>query len=250
MLPGLSVRLGCVLVALFLAQAPSFNPRDFSGVWWVDNPGSDKLMARGRAGDASKCQTCHLPEHTLPEPPVTTWAREHPVAPRRSPCEPIGLPAQFWHTQLAPFEFVVTSDRVFQFFESHNEWRAIWLNRGHPADPEPTYMGDSVGTWDGDTLVVDTIGFNGRNLIEPVAVDHTMSDAFHLVERWRRPSRDRIELEATYFDPKVWGDQPWRGLTKTFVRQTGGQLMESYCSPEDNAAFDEKFVKPGGLAPK
>jgi hypothetical protein len=247
-------------------KAESFNPRDLSGVWWVSDPGPEKLMARGRQGDASKCQTCHIPDHTVPEPPLTPWAKEHLLLPdamadapphgtlksgetskttaRRGECDPIGVPAQFWYTQLAPFEVVLTPDRIFQFFENRREWRAIWLNRGHPASLDASYMGDSAGKWKGDTLVVDTIGYNGKDMIEPVGVGHLMSDAFHLVERWRRVSQGKIELEATYYDPKAWGDKPWGGLKMEFVIQPGMQIEESYCSIEDNAKFEEQFMKP------
>jgi hypothetical protein len=230
---------------------PRPNPRELAGVWWVAEPGADKLLARGRTGDASRCQTCHVLEHTQAEPPLTAWAREHltispsvHAADTRHACEPVGVPAQFWYTQLAPFEFVPAPGRIIQFFEHHREWRTIWLNRDHPTHLNPTYMGDSVGRWDGDTLVVDTVGFNGKSLVEPVGVDHVMSDAFHLVERWRRLGDNRIELDLAYHDPKAWGARPWGGLTKVFLLQPGMQLMESYCSPDDNAAFDETFVKP------
>ena len=64
------------------AKAEKFNPRDFSGVWWVADPGPEKLMARGSRGDASKCQTCHIPDHTEPEPALTPWAKEHLLPPR------------------------------------------------------------------------------------------------------------------------------------------------------------------------
>lgn len=251
---GRSFRGLAVVVALGLVffsgamsgQSPAFNPRDVSGVWWVGDPGTEKLLARGRTGDARRCQTCHIPEHTLPEPPLTAWAREHLIAttgmPHRSTCDPIGVPAQFWYTQLAPFEFVVTPERIVQFFESHREWRTIWMNRDHPDDLKPSYMGHSVGTWVADTLVVDTVGFNGKAVIEPVGVDHLMSDAFHLTERWRRVSHNRVELDVTYSDPKVWGDRSWGGLKKTFVLQPDTPLIESYCSAEDNTKFDEKFL--------
>src|ERR1700690_2245463 len=53
----------------------AFDPRDLSGVWWVAEHGADKLLARGEKGDASKCQTCHIPEHTEPEPVLTPWAK-------------------------------------------------------------------------------------------------------------------------------------------------------------------------------
>jgi len=228
-----------------------FNPRDLSGVWWVDDPGPEKLLARGKKGDVSKCQTCHVPEHTVPEPPLTPWAKENLAitsempngmmgkptdstrarsgASQRHDCEPVSPPSQFWYTQLSPFEFVMTPDRIFQFFENQSEWRAIWMNRDHPKEIEPTYMGDSVGKWDGNALVVDTIGFNGKDFVEPVGVDHLMSDAFHLVERWRRLSANNLELDVTYYDPKAWGDKSWGGLKKEFILQPNTQLMEGYC---------------------
>ena len=240
----------------------AFDPRDLSGVWWVADAGAEKLLARGEKGDASKCQTCHIPEHTEPEPPVTPWAKEnlifknemsagamgapassmgHSGMSQRHDCDPIGVPAQFWHIQLAPFEFVMIPGRIFQFFETQSEWRTIWMNRDHPKKLDPTYMGDSVGKWDGDTLVIDTIGFNGKTEIEPVGVDHVMSDAFHLVERWTRVSPGKMEVDITYYDPKVWGDKPWGGLRKEFVLQPKMQLMEAYCTQADLEQYNERM---------
>ncbi len=245
-----------------------FDPHDLSGVWWVPDPGVEKILARGETGDASKCETCHIPEHTVPEPSLTAWAKKnlprmHLMAPNarwetpaamgpegRNNCDPIGVPAQYWYTQLAPFEFVVTPDRIFQFFEEHHEWRVIWLNRDHPRDLPPTFMGDSVGRWEGNTLIVDTTGYNGKDIIEPVGVDHLMSDAFHLVERWHRISSTEMELDLTYYDSKVWGDQAWGGLKKTFVLQPDMQLSESYCSVEDNQRFDDQLLKVLAKPPK
>jgi hypothetical protein len=228
-----------------MAQEREFNPNDLSGVWWVDAPGPEKLLDRAKNGDAGKCQTCHVSEHTVPEPPLTFWARQHlMIQPKMRGCEPIGVPAQFWYTQLYPFEFVITPGRIFQLFEKQNEWRIIRLNRGHAKDLLPTYMGDSVGKWEGNILVVDTIGYNAQNLIEPVGVDHRMSPAFHLVERWQRVSANELELNATYYDEMAWGTKPWSGLKKNFILQPKMELLQAPCSPEANKKFDDRFANP------
>ena len=238
--------LFCVPGAASQPKASQFDPRDLSGVWWVDAPGPEKLFERAANRDAGKCQTCHISEHTVPEPPLTAWARQHlTIQTKMGGCRPIGVPAQFWYTQMYPFEVVVTPARIFQFFEKQNEWRVIWLNRGHPKDPLPTYMGDSVGKWEGDILLIDTIGFNGENLIEPVGVDHRMSPTFHLVERWQRVSANELELNATYYDEMAWGSEPWGGLKKKFVLQPKMELIQTPCSTEANRKFDERFANLG-----
>jgi hypothetical protein len=236
----------CSASAALMAQEREFNPNDLSGVWWVDAPGPEKLLERAKNGDAGKCQTCHISEHTVPEPPLTFWAQQHlMIQPKMHECEAIGVPAQFWYTQLYPFEFVVSAGRIFQFFEKQNEWRAIRLNRGHPKDRLPTHMGDSVGKWEGNILVVDTIGYDTQNLIEPVGVNHRMSPAFHLVERWQRVSANELELNATYYDQMAWGSKPWGGLKKKFILQPKMELLQVPCSPEANKKFDDRFANPG-----
>jgi hypothetical protein len=245
-----------IIVAPYVSSATKerqFDTHDLSGVWWVDDPGPEKLFDRAKNGDAGKCETCHISDHTVPEPPITLWARQHLMTQAKmqgggmapNECNPIGTPAQFWYTQLYPFELVAAPGRIFQFFEKQNEWRVIWLNRRHPEDPFPTHMGDSVGKWDGNTLVVDTIGYDGQNLIEPVGVDHRMSSAFHLVERWQRVSANELEVDLTYYDQLAWGSEPWGGLKKRFILQPKMELHQTPCSPEDNRKFDDRFINPG-----
>ena len=238
-----------IVCAPFMASAQKesqFDYRDLSGVWWVDAPGPDKLFERAKNGDAGKCQTCHVSEHAVPEPPLTLWARQHlMIQPKMGECKPIGVPAQFWYTQLYPFEFVATPGRIFQFFEKQDEWRVIRLDPGHPKDLHPTYMGDSVGKWEGNILVVDTVGYDGQALIEPVGVDHRMSPAFRLVERWQRVSANELDLDATYYDEMAWASQPWSGLKKKFILQPKMELLHTPCSPEANRKFDDQFAHPG-----
>jgi hypothetical protein len=248
-----SILIGAsILAASGATSSPQeipFDRHDLSGVWWVDDPGPQKLFDRAKNGDAGKCETCHISEHTAPEPPLTQWAHENLMIELKmtdelsDKCEPVGLPAQFWFTQLYPFEFVVTPGRVFQFFEKQNEWRTIWLNRGHPKDLFPTHMGDSVGKWEGNVLVIDTVGLT-QNVIEPVGVKHRMSPVFHLVERWERVSANELDLDATYYDEMAWGSEPWGGLKKKFILQAKTELHQGTCSPEENKKFDDRFLNP------
>src|SRR5260370_8844298 len=98
-------------------------------------------------------------------------------------CAPFGIPRLMNH--VGPFEILQTPVRVLMLFETANSLRQIWTDgRGHPADLDPTWMGNSIGRWDGDTLVVDTVGLNDKTSLDTPGHPHT--DALHIVERIRR----------------------------------------------------------------
>ena len=101
----------------------------------------------------------------------------------------------------------------------------------------PTWV-HSVAHWEGNTLVVDTIGYNGMTQLTQ-GVGHRPSDAFHLVERYTRISYDRLLLEMTMYDEKAWGpDASWDGLSKTFALMPGERLQEFICVPSEFEEFD------------
>ena len=79
--------------------------------------------------------------------------------------------------------------------EAGNQLRQIHMNRGHKQDLDPTYNGDSVGKWDGETLVIDTIGFNDVTWLDHVGLPHT--EALHVVERIRRVNHDTLVDDFT-----------------------------------------------------
>ncbi|PYU26616.1 MAG: hypothetical protein DMG30_01675 [Acidobacteria bacterium] len=159
-------------------------------------------------------------------------------------CEPQGVPVQFNFTVFYPFQFVMLPDRIYQMFEDHREWRTIWLNRDHPKNPFPSYFGDSVAKWEGNTLVVDTIGYNGRLWISE-NVGHKMSDAFHLVERYHLLYATHLELEMTYYDRKAWGDRGWPGWKKEFTLDSkGDSLLENICDPAHWREYDTVISDP------
>jgi hypothetical protein len=157
-------------------------------------------------------------------------------------CEPLSTPATFDYT-FGPMELLSTreGDRIFQFFEYHREWRTWWLNRDHPKDLDASYEGDSTARWDGDTLVVDTIGYNDKTMITGV-VAHRKSDAFHLVERYRRVDHDHLEISMTYYDPKAWGDKPWPGFHRYYKLVPTEQFEEFICSPREYQAYDRRVT--------
>jgi hypothetical protein len=164
-------------------------------------------------------------------------------------CEPLSTPATYDYT-FGPMELVTTreGDRIFQFFEYHREWRTWWLNRDHPKDVDPSYEGDSTARWEGDTLVVDTVGYNGKTMITGV-VGHRKSDAFRLVERYRRVNYNHLEISMTYYDPKAWGDKSWPGFRRYYRLLPTAQFEEFICSPREYQEYDRRVTSRAGQVP-
>jgi len=107
-----------------------------------------------------------------------------------------------------PFEIVQIPGRVLMFFEEFHLWRTIWTDgRALPKDPDPSYLGYSVGKWEGETFVVDTIGFNDKPWVD--SFGNPRSEQMHLTERYRRLNRDTLEMQIIMDDPKAY--------TKTWV---------------------------------
>jgi len=104
-------------------------------------------------------------------------------------------------------------------------------------------MGDSIGHWEGDTLVADTVNFNDRTWIDRVG--HPHSDQLHVVERIKRVDRGHLTDDITIEDPKAY-TKPWTAHLDFVLRPTW-TLGEQFC--EDEHSFDE-FDKSGATAPK
>ena len=86
-------------------------------------------------------------------------------------------------------------DRVFMFFERDHAWRQIWTDgRSHPKDLAPTWMGDSIGKWDGDTFVVDTVGLTEKSWLDFYGDPH--SEDMHLIERYKRVDQQHYVIAA------------------------------------------------------
>ena len=190
--------------------------------------------------------------------PLTAWGQERFKANRAThgsnavasttstepivKCLPPGVPA-IYMVSIYPMEIMQVPGRVIMFFEYGNYVRQIFTDGRKHQSLTPTWMGDSIGKWEGDTLVVDVSGFNDKTWID--SEGHPHSDALHVVERIRRMDHDHLVDEITVEDPKAYT----RTLTtkRVFDFQPDWNIAEFVC--EDSDIF-LKFQKDAGAEKK
>jgi hypothetical protein len=142
-------------------------------------------------------------------------------------CLPVGVPRYMFDPY--PFQIYQTQNRVLFIFEGDNyPWRLVPTDgkAAHPKDPNPTWMGDAVGHYEGDTLVVDVVGFNDKAWLDQAG--HPQTEKMHLTERYTRTDSLTLKYVATLDDPGAYS-APW--TTSNTVRwRPGLKLLESVCS--------------------
>jgi hypothetical protein len=156
-------------------------------------------------------------------------------------CLPAGIPRSVM-LGLFPQQFVQTPMQIVILYEYMSAFRVIPFATEHPDDLLPSYMGNSAARWDGDTLVVDVIGFNDKTWLAGTGTFH--SEALHIVERYTRVSKDRIDYEVTMEDPNVL-TKPWT-LRSSLMLREGTRLQEYICA-ENNLDLDryEQLLRNG-----
>ena len=130
-------------------------------------------------------------------------------------CLPDGVP----HADLLPepFKIVQTPGVIVMLYEVETTFRQIFTDgRKQLTDPSRTWMGYSVGKWEGDVLAVDSTGFNGKTWLD--AVGHPSTEALHITERFRRRDFGHLDLQVTIDDPKAYF-KPWTVTTPASVPQ-------------------------------
>ena len=157
-------------------------------------------------------------------------------------CDPTGVSRIYFYPW--QFMFMQTPDTIYMLYEFGRFWRSIAMNRDHPKDPDSTWLGDSIGKYEGDTLVIDTVGFNDKTWLDHVG--HPHSDSLHLIERFRRVNHDTLELTVTVDDPKAY--------TKTFTASklfkfSTSPMGETLCSMSEMESFQKKVIEPSLQAP-
>jgi hypothetical protein len=198
------------------AQAASAPP-DLNG-FWVNQYTPDLSTALGR------------------QPPFTEFGAERwrTVDTSKDPtgiCLPVGPSRGF--TAPFPFLLVQSRDTIGILFEYQSIWRAIFLDgRPHPEDiaDYPYFMGHSIGRWDGDALVVDTVGIDERTWLDTAGHEH--SAKLRLTERFHKTGPDTMTWTVTYDDP-IYFTRPW-SITRTFTRGKPGDRLLPYTCNENN----------------
>jgi hypothetical protein len=151
-----------------------------------------------------------------------------------SKCMPPGVPRIDITSAPAPhpFKVVQTPALVVLLYETsaNSTFRQVFLDgRPLPKDPQPTWLGYSVGHWEGDTLVVDSIGFNGRSWLD-TAKGHPQTESAHVTERFTRRDFGHMEIGITINDPGAY-EKPWQAEVPLHLL-ADTDLIETYCENE------------------
>ena len=193
---------------------------DFSGVWQV-KPGYTGNIAKDLKPDAVPFKPW---AETLYKHRLETEGKEDPQA----YCVLSGVPRE--HVVPYPFKILNTNGMIVILYEALHSYRQIYLDgRPLPKDPNPAWMGYSVGHWDGDTLVVESTGFVDNNWLDNGG--HPGTEAMRLTERFHRRDFGHIDLQLTIDDSKAY-TKPWT-VNLEFTANPDTDLIEYVCDENE-----------------
>ncbi len=218
---------------------------DLSGTWHVE-PTSMAEMKRLYGDDVGDLQVVGMeadtiskyainvlvdfkPEDSILRPKASSVMRARP--PGTNPadrCLPMGIP--FAYLVSEPDKIVQTPGLIVMMFESADAHRQIYTDgRLLPRDPWPAWLGYSVGKWEGDTLVVETAGFNDKTWLD--AMGHPHSEDLRVTERYRRRDFGHMDVETTFDDPQMYT----RPFTIKFTQRlmADSDILEFYCNENE-----------------
>ena len=211
---------------------------DFTGVWEV---------SRGGGGGAAAARPSLTPAY---EAKRKAFLAAPPDDSETANCLPPGMPGIMG--QPYPMEFLLTPGKVTIVIEAYTQVRHIYTDgRPLPADPDLEFFGTSIGRWEGDTLVVETVGFSPLTQIER-GVPH--SGKMKIIERFRLADADSMSIETTITDPEVLA-APFTS-SRNLSRHRNWTIAEYICEENNRNFVDEKgkaginLANPGGLPPK
>ena len=214
---------------------------DLSGVWLADAEPVAKEAGLQIEGDMpfARYFINVLADVPPEQAPMQPWAAEvfqkrlesggidDPVA----HCKPSGVP--ILDTIPLPLKIVQMPSAVFILYEENTVFRQIFLDSSRPVEGAvPRYMGYSTGAWDGDTLVVDTVGLSDHHWLD--AMGHPLTDRLHLTERFRRRDAGHLEIEVTVDDPGAY-TRPFSYTIKSTLLPDE-DLLEYFCTDNEKDA--------------
>jgi hypothetical protein len=237
-----------------LAQTPAAKPipraadghPDLSGIWQalgVSLTGETPAPTPRPAAPPPAAAGAPRREAPPYKPELLAKVKELVGDPVHSPsaqCMLLGVPAITMNPM--PLEIVQTPKKTVILYEVMRAFRIIPSDgRPHPADLDPTYMGDSVAHWDGDTFVVDATGFNDKTWLD--GAGHFHSEALHVVERYTRTPQDTIHYEVTAEDPNVL-TKPWKVVDTQLRHPPREDRVMEYECVQNNIDLPH-IIKPG-----
>jgi hypothetical protein len=158
-------------------------------------------------------------------------------------CDPLGVPRVLLANH--PFKIVPVAGEMLVLYERSHGFREIYMDgREHPKDLDASWWGHSIGKWDGDALVVDTVGLSEKTWLDYQGLPH--SDALHVVERYRRLDHNTLQLVLTIDDPKAY-TKSW-SVTKMYELKTW-DIGEDICVVANEKRFEQGIVKPVSTPP-
>lgn len=198
---------------------------DFNGVW--DHPRVADVTRNGTGcgGETPGCKQQGTGELPFTEWGLQQWKTKEQRVDYSARCLPWGY-TRAWQVEY-PVEIVQTPKRIALLFESNNIFHVIHTDgTGHPKDLEPTWMGHSIGRYEGDTLIIDSIGFNGKTWID--TAEHPSSEQLHVIERVHYIDPQHLSYEVTWEDPKTY-TRPIQNTRVLSRMKPGDELMEYWC---------------------
>jgi len=210
---------------------------DLSGIWFAGVIGRPSAWSRTRP-----VRVVEDPVPLKPEIEAKFKAMSRAELQAADPtvnCLPRGVPG-FFTMNPHPTELVTYPGNFVQLVEAGNQWRKIHTDkRPHPKYPDPLFNGNSSAWWEGDTLIIDTVGFDTRTWVQS-AWPH--SENMHVIERLRRPNKNYLEYQFSVEDPEFM-TKPWTSAWRQFtLGQDDDSLLENYCTNEQNSEQFGKLV--------
>ncbi len=260
-----------VLAGLFAAAAlaaPDFSPTGDTG-WisfgpqYIPIPGRPHPVSADPAHpfvpnaveilsgqpNAKVSESSTFPVSDTTNPILQPWARErlaywnqrvlsgHPFYSEHSNCWPMGVPA-FLLYPVAPVHFIQSATEVTIIWQGDHMVRHVYLGVPHATHAKPSWYGDSIGHYEGDTLVVDTIGLTPRSYVDEFRTPHT--EQMHVTERFHMIDGDRtMQVDLHVEDPGTF-TTAWDAMQR-YRRVSPGPLQEQTCSENNANYFNEPY---------